>query len=276
MGYDTRISIDMRLCYKASFQVKGEAKPYFQKLRHPSHLMSRVAINGPLAEDIGTGFAEVVECEFAADCHTVVPAWYGRHFAGGGRAPTRLLAFLVESGLLRSLKVRKTMIAFEKQTEVWLPEDRNVARAVVGKFTQGSKADGKRLTRRLVCDPRQLDFLECDTAKVGPSSAPLKDVLLVTSSGITTAPSPQYIHLRASVLGYGHINLISMLSRFTQDEAVRVATDSIYVQKTALHKLEGVEAYVAPRKCSCGEPFCFACAFDEPCHPQLPLANGVT
>ena len=76
--------------------------------------MARVAINGPLPEDIGTGFAEVVEWEFAADCHPVVPAWYGRHFAGGGWAPTPLLAFLVESDLLSSLKVRKAIIAFEK------------------------------------------------------------------------------------------------------------------------------------------------------------------
>ena len=73
-----------------------------------------------------------------------------------GWAPTPLLAFLVESGLLRSLKVREAMIAFEKQTEVWLPEDFNVARAVVGKFIQGSKADGKRLTRRLIFDLGEL------------------------------------------------------------------------------------------------------------------------
>ena len=40
-----------------------------------------------------------------------------------------------------------------------------------------------------------------------------------------------------------HLNLLSMLSRFEPDEAVRVATDSIYVKKTALCKLEGVGAY---------------------------------
>ncbi|MEW8688128.1 MAG: hypothetical protein AB2556_20145 [Candidatus Thiodiazotropha sp.] len=54
------------------------------------------------------------------------------------------------------------------------------------------------------------------------------------------------------MLAYAHINLLSMLSRFTPDEAVRVATDSIYIQKTALHKLEGVEAYVAPKRCNWG------------------------
>ena len=34
--------------------------------------------------------------------------------------PAQLLAFLQESGLLRSLKVREAIIPFENQTEVWL------------------------------------------------------------------------------------------------------------------------------------------------------------
>ena len=42
------------------------------------------------------------------------------------------------------------------------------------------------------------------------------------------------------MLAYAHINLLSMLSRFEPDEAVRVATDSISVMKTALSKQEGV------------------------------------
>lgn len=49
---------------------------------------------------------------------------------------------------------------------------------------------------------------------------------------------PQYAHLRASTLAYTHINLVSMLVRFEHTEAVRVATDSIYIRKTALRKLE--------------------------------------
>ena len=55
---------------------------------------------------------------------------------------------------------------------------------------------------------------------------------------------PQYTHLRATMLAYAHINLLSMLSRFIPDEAVRVATDSIYVRKSALKRLEGVEAFI--------------------------------
>ena len=38
------------------------------------------------------------------------------------------------------------------------------------------------------------------------------------------------------MLGYTHINLKLMLKR--------VATDSLYIQKSMLHKLESVEAYV--------------------------------
>ena len=57
MDYDTRdvVSIDMTACYPASFQGEGEAKPYFEHFGHPTHRMTRVAINGTLPKDIGTG-----------------------------------------------------------------------------------------------------------------------------------------------------------------------------------------------------------------------------
>ena len=247
MGYDTRevTSIDMKACYPASFQGMGKAKPYFERFGHPTHRLTRVAINGPLPKDIGTGFAEIQEWEFDATCHPVIPAWFGKHFASesGGWAPTQLLAFLTESGLLRSLKVREAIISFENQTEVWLPESRDLACSVIGKFTQGSKADGKRLTRRLVTDRGELDYLVQDTRLSGTLvGAPMKCELghiLTYYNG----SQPQFAHLRASMLAYAHISLLSMLSRFEPDEAVRVATDSIYVKKTALCKLEGVGAY---------------------------------
>ena len=105
--------------------------------------MTRVPINGALPRDIGTGFAEVQEWEFEATCHPVISAWFGRHFADAGWPPTPLLAFLVESGLLKSLKVREAIVS-----EVWLPDDRDEACSVIGKFTQDSVANGKRLTRR--------------------------------------------------------------------------------------------------------------------------------
>ncbi|MEW8688751.1 MAG: hypothetical protein AB2556_23285 [Candidatus Thiodiazotropha sp.] len=86
-------------------------------------------------------------------CHPVIPAWFGRHFAAsGGWASTQLLAYLTESSLLKSLKVREAIVSLKTQKDVWLPESRDEACSVIGKFTQGSKADGKRLTRRLVTD----------------------------------------------------------------------------------------------------------------------------
>ena len=54
-----------------------------------------------------------------------------------------------------------------------------------------------------------------------------------------------------------------MLRRFSPEEAVRVATDSIYVRKTALYKLDGIEAYVSPGTCvsahKCGGGRCVNC-----------------
>ena len=50
------------------------------------------------------------------------------------------------------------------------------------------------------------------------------------------------------MLAYAHINLLLMLSRFKPDEAVRVATDSIYVRKSALKRFEGVDAFIPMKK----------------------------
>ncbi|MEW8688558.1 MAG: hypothetical protein AB2556_22320 [Candidatus Thiodiazotropha sp.] len=130
MGYDTRelVSIDMKDCYSASFQGMSEAKPYFERFGHPSHRMIRVAINGVLPKDIGKGFAEIQKWEFDATCHPVIPAWFGRHFADATSdswAPTKLLAYLIESGLLKSLKVREAIISLKTQKDVGLPESRD-------------------------------------------------------------------------------------------------------------------------------------------------------
>ena len=259
MDYDTReiVSIDMKACYPASFKGQGEARPYFQRFGHPGHRMTRVAINSTLPEDIGTGFAEVQEWKFDPTVHPVIPAWFGKHFSVNSWAPTPLLAYLVEKGLLTSLKVREAIIAFEKQAEIWLPEDRDQGCSIIGKFTQGSKAEGKRMTRRLVTDQGELDFLVRDTRQSGtlvgaPQRCPLGHVLTYYDG-----TQPQYAHLRASMLAYAHINLLDMLRRFTPDEAVRVATDSIYIQKTALHKLEGVKAYAPHDQHPKG--YCTAC-----------------
>ena len=166
------------------------------------------------------------------------------HFADAGRAPTPLLVFLVESGLLKTLKVREVIVSFGRQTEVWLPDGRDKACSVIGKFTQGSVADGKWLTRRLVIDQGGLDFLVRDTRQRGtlvgvPQKCPLGHIFTYYDGS-----QPQYTHLKASMLAYAHSNLLSILLRFTPDDSVRVDTGSIYVRKSALKRLEGVEAFI--------------------------------
>ena len=61
----------------------------------------------------------------------------------------------------------EAIVSFKKQTEIWLPEDRDQGCGIIGKFTQGSKADGKRLTRRLVTDQGELDYLLRATCQSG-------------------------------------------------------------------------------------------------------------
>ena len=152
--------------------------------------MTRVAINGALPRDIDTGLAEVQEWEFEANCHPVIPAWFGRHFADACSAPTPLLAFLVEFGLLKTLKVREAIVYFGRQTEVWLPDGRDEACSVIGKFTQGSMAAGKRLTRRLVVDQWELDFLVRDTRQSGTLVGAPQNAPWDISSRIMMGPSP--------------------------------------------------------------------------------------
>lgn len=53
---------------------------------------------------------------------------------------TPLLAFLTESGLLKSLKVREAIFSIDNQTEVSLPNSREQVCAVIGKLTQSGKA----------------------------------------------------------------------------------------------------------------------------------------
>ena len=235
--------------------------------------MTRVAVNGPLPENIGTGFAQVRSWQFAEGLHPVIGAWFGAHLQAKKWAPTCLLAYLTETGLLTKLEVAEAIIAFENQKEVWLPESRDQACSVIGKFTQGSKADGKRLTRRLVTDQGELDFLVRDTRQsrtlVGaPEQCPAGWILTYYDGS-----QPQYAHLQASMLAYAHINLLEMLRRFTPDEAVRVTTDSLYVDKMALHKLEGVEAFAAPVACDCGDAACLNCLLESKRLPAIAPAQ---
>jgi len=57
------------------------------------------------------------------------------------------------------------------------------------------------------------------------------------------------------------------------EEAVRVATDSVYIQKTALHKLEGVEAHMASNTCVCGGEWCVRCLTGQTYLPTVAPAH---
>ena len=83
------VSIDMH--YPANFMGKGEAGPWFQRFGHPRHRMTRVAANGPMPDDIGTGFAQVWAWQFAKGLHPVIGAWFGFHFQKKKWMPTVLL-----------------------------------------------------------------------------------------------------------------------------------------------------------------------------------------
>ena len=104
----------------------GEAKPYFERCGHPTHHVTRVAINGALPRDlVQASLRSKNGSLFEATCHSVIPAWFGMRFADAGWAPTPLLVFLVQSGLLKTLKVREASVSFGRQTDVWLPDGRD-------------------------------------------------------------------------------------------------------------------------------------------------------
>ena len=122
-------------------------------------------------------------------------------------------------------------------------------------------------------DPGELDYLVRDTrlsaTLVGaPAKCELGHILTYYDGS-----QPQFAHLRASMLAYAHINLLSMLQRFEPDEVVRVATDSIYVGKTALYKLEGVGAYKPPEVHP--EGYCHICLAYHDKATSRPPRNGI-
>ena len=84
-----------------------------------------------------------------------------------------------------------------------------------------------------------------------PQKCPLGHILTYYDGS-----QPQYTHLKASTLAYAHINLLSMLSMFTPDEVVRVATDNIYVRKSALKRLERVESFIPMKRNATAFPVC--------------------
>ena len=117
MGYDTKkvVSIDMKAYYPAFFQGMGEAEPYFERFEHPTHPMTRVAINGALPKDIGAIFPRSKNGSLRLPAIlSSLPGLEGisQMPQGAVGPPTQLLVFLTESGLLKSLRVRQAIISF--------------------------------------------------------------------------------------------------------------------------------------------------------------------
>src|SRR5437762_7815238 len=146
------VCIDMKECYLASMRGQGECSPWFKRFGHPTHHLVRVAVNGklPQNDDDISGFAQVKTFKFVSNNHPAIPVWYGKHFAcrsgeGCGKAkgwmPIVLLRYLLKVGLLESVTIGEVIISLTKQTKVWLPKNRDISCAIIGKFTQGSKVE---------------------------------------------------------------------------------------------------------------------------------------
>lgn len=54
------VSIDMKSCYTASEAGFCDARKHFKGFGHPGNRIVRVAVNGELPDNTGTGFCEVV------------------------------------------------------------------------------------------------------------------------------------------------------------------------------------------------------------------------
>ncbi len=112
---------------------------------------------------------------------------------------------------------------------------KDLGRKIIGKFTHGGSYGYKRHCTRLIMDDAELDFIIADTTEkntfINRSNAYLSDgTKLGTIVSCIEGDSPQFTHLRSSMLSYVSINLLSMINRFPR-YAVRVATDSFYINK---------------------------------------------
>ena len=271
-GYmvDDVVSLDMSACYPASFWGVGDCAPYFKRYGHPSHRLVRVAVNGNLPDKPLTGFAEINSWEFSKDVHPVIPAWFGRHFCkpaedenvknDRGWVPIHLLRFMLDTGVLTQLTVSEAIVSLSKQTQVWLPDDKEMSRIIIGKLTQGGSNDCKQMTRRWVQNKAEVDFLARDLREtnslVGYDRVPFildvtnfekADEIQNDANGHVVTYYEgyqlQYTHLRASMLGYASINIISMLQRFQPVDVRRVATDSLFISPALITNLEDVPTF---------------------------------
>ena len=141
-----------------------------------------------------------------------------------------------------------------------MPDDKEMSRILIGKFTQGSSNGYKRMTRRWVQTKAEVDFLVRDLREtndlVGYDRVPvildetnfdMEDEMETDANGYVVTYyegyQAQYTHLRASMLGYVSINLISMLQRFQPEDIRRVATDSLYLSPALVRNLEDVPTF---------------------------------
>ena len=255
------ICVDMVACYPGSFLGYGECSEYFKRFGHPTNEMTRVSINGPLPDFDITGFACIESFKFVENLHPICYVWFGRHFSEKKWAPIVLLRYMLDSLMLKSLLVSEAIISYRMQTEVWLPEQReysdeenpdntdylnqitrDLGRKIIGKFTQGGSYDHKRHCTRLIMDDAELNFIIADTTNKNTFRSRETAFLsngtkLGTIVSYIDGESPQYTHLRSSMLAYVSVNLLSMINKVSQF-AVRVATDSFYISKKHLQLLD--------------------------------------
>ena len=105
-----------------------------------------------------------------------------------------LLRYLLEVDILESITIGEAIISLTKQTKVWLPKNRDISCAIIGKFTQENKVEEKCLTHWVVIDEGELDFLiqDCIKERIYASSdkCPLGHILTYYKGH-----QPQYTHL---------------------------------------------------------------------------------
>ena len=228
------VSLDMKHCYPASFKGLGDAEPYYQRFGHPDSQFFRVALDGRY-EAAANGFVKLTTWKFKEDLHPIIYAWYGKHIEEKGWLPVPLLKFFEENGLLE-YTAHEAILCHGDKTQ-WLPEDNHAARIVIGKFTQGARAGEKHMQRRLVTDDEELNFL-IKKAHEENTMVRVEDFSEGKVLCYYHDYRAQYYHLRASMLSYAHINLLTMLLRFDKDDVPRVATDSLYIRPEVLEKMK--------------------------------------
>ena len=94
----------------------------------------------------------------------------------------------------------------------------------------------------------EINFIIADTTErntfISRCNAYLSDeTKLGTIVSYTDGGSPQFTHLRSSMLTYISINLLSMINRFP-NTAARVATDSFYINKSLVYSFFFICIYI--------------------------------